>query len=188
MTRGTPIWDSWVTHYDSAGQAQSMVTSFNEGKTVLSLLFDRIELSLQDNDERLAASVVLAGHFPITLPDNFPFRGFVVTSIGKGAKSFGAGAALTVCAGRSTRTFEWPPTSKVIDVSKGGSGEPIETSEFDVQLEMFAGEDFVAVGNPPKFPLAPLTLAIGLHARRPSKEDFILMNLSGIDIMMVSPG
>ena len=187
MKPTTPTWGSWVTHYDLVGQAPTMVASFNDGKTILSLLFDRMELSLQGEDTRLAGSIVLAGHFPITLPDEFPFRGFLLVGMGKGFKSVSASAVLTVSIGRSARTFEWPPTSKIIDVSGGGPGTQIDTNEFDISFECFSGDDHLAIGSPPKFPpIAPLTVGIGLHARRRSVEDTILVGLSNIEIAMLA--
>src|SRR5262249_28266782 len=151
--------------------------SFNPGNTIVSLTFDRMSLSVQGTDKgQLAASIGLAGHFPIALPDEFTLRGFLLVATGTVMKSFDSSAVLTLSIGESGRAFEWPRTSKVVQAG-GTRASGTEPTEFAVIAECFSSDDHSAIGNPPTFPpIPPLTLAIGMHARRRSVEGAVLMS------------
>jgi hypothetical protein len=188
MKAASPTWGSFVTHYDSIGQAPTMVASFNDSKTVVSVLFDRMVLSLQGNDkDKLAGSIGLAGFFPISLPDEFPLRGFVLIARGIILKSSNCSAVLTISLGEGARVLEWPTTSKIVDATPRKSGPQADMQEFRFDAECFSGATHLAIGDPPKFPpIPPLTLAVGMHARRRSTEDSIEMHFDSLDIAMLS--
>ena len=188
MTATTPTWEPWVSHYDSVGQAPTMVAAFSLTKTTVSLLFDRMALSLQGSDKsQLAASIGLAGYFAIALPDEFALRGFLLTAKGKVFKTFDTSAVLTLSIGQSAGVFEWPVTSKIVTVTGGKPTPQTGIQEFDLIAECFSSDDHSAIGNPPTFPpIPPLTIAIGMHARRSSTEGTVLMTLDGIDISMLN--
>lgn len=188
MSAASPTWGRWITDYDSIGQAPTMVANFNGTNTVVSLLFDRMALSLQDNDkDKLAGSIGLAGHFPIALPDEFPLRGFVLVIRGIVLKSPNSSGVLTFSLGASARALEWPTTSRIVDLTPGTSGSELDIQEFRFDAECFSAADHSAVGDPPTFPpIPPLTVAIGMHARRRSTEDSIDMHVDSIDIAMLS--
>lgn len=182
----TPTWEPFVSHYDSVGQAPTMVAAFTLTKTTVALMFDRMALSLQGNNKnQLAASIGLAGHFAIALPDEFALRGFLLTAKGKVFKTFDTSAVLTLSIGQSARVFEWPVTSQIVIVTGGTSTPQTGVQEFDLIVECFSSGDHSAIGNPPTFPpIPPLTISIGMHARRPSTDGTVLMALEGIDISM----
>ena len=165
-----------------------MALAFSPNKTTVSLLFDRMAVSLQDNDKsRLAGSVVLAGALPILLPDEFALRGFLLTAKGKVFKTFDTSAVLTLAIGQSARAFEWPVTSKIVSAGAGMSTTSAEIEEFDLLAECFSSDDHSAIGNPPTFPpIAPLTISIGIHARRRSTEGTVVVTLDGVDISMLN--
>ncbi|MGE0024145.1 MAG: hypothetical protein AB7S70_11015 [Hyphomicrobium sp.] len=181
----TPQWGAWTTHIDSAGQAATMASSFNEGNTALSLLFDKMEISLQGKDQaNRAASVVLAGHYPIAVPDEFNLNGFFLIARGQVSKSPNSSAMLTLSLGDTTRSFEWPRRPKVVDVSTKETANLI--TEFTFDAECFSGDSNLGIGDPPKFgPLSPLTLAIGMYARRNSADEDILFQVSSVDIVIL---
>src|SRR5258707_12738051 len=114
MVDASPTWGKWVTHFDSAGQAETMSTSFNEpSNTIGSILFDRMVISLQGDDQyKLAGSICLAGHFPLVLPDEFPLAGYLLIVRGLVSKSHDASAILTASIGEKAVTQEWPTTGK----------------------------------------------------------------------------
>lgn len=180
-----PQWGAWTTHVDSVGQAPSMASSFNEGHTALSLLFDKMEISLQGPDHtKRAASVTLAGHYPIEVPDEFNLNGFFLIARGQVSKSPNASAILTLSLGDTTRAFEWPRRPRVVDVSTGETTNPV--TEFTFDAECFSGDSHLGVGDPPKFPpLSPLTMAIGMHARRSSVDEDILFQVSSVDLVIL---
>ena len=184
----TPTWEPFVSHYDSVGQAPTMVAAFSLPKTTVSLLFDRMAVSLQGNDKsRLAASIGLAGYFAIALPDEFALRGFLLTARGKVFKTFDTSAVLTLSIGQSARVVEWPMTSKIVTVTGGTPTPQTGVPEFDLLAECFSSDEHLAIGDPPTFPpIPPLTISIGMHARRPSTEGTVLMTLDGIDISMLN--
>jgi hypothetical protein len=177
MADTTPTWKPFVSHVDSTGQASTMEVVFSPDNAVVSLLFDRMTVSLQDNDaSRLAGAAVLAGSFAIALPDEFSLRGFVLTARGKVLKTGDTSAVLTLAVGQSGRVFEWPATSAT----------PGETQDFDLVAECFSSDDHSAVGQPPTFPpIAPLTISIGIHARRRSTQGAVLATLDSVDISML---
>jgi hypothetical protein len=189
MTDASPTWGKWVTHFDSIGQAPTMNTNFNEpSNTIATILFDRMVLSLQGNDQyKLAGSIGLAGHFPLVLPDEFPLAGYLLILRGIVIKSHDASAILTASIGEKAIAQEWPTTGKVVEVGRGGKTEPqSDLQEMSFDISCFTGDQHLAVGQPPKFPPAPpLTLSIGMHARRRSVDASIDMNLDSLDIAML---
>ena len=182
--KALPKWSPFVTHYDSIGQAPSMVVSFDPANTIASLVFDKMEISLQGNDQnKLSGSIGLAGHFALTLPDEIPLRGFVLIARGIVAKSFDSDALLSLTIGDGARVLDWPRTSKVASNGKPENG----TKEFEFDADCFSGDQHLAMGDPPKFPpTAPLTLSVGMHARRRTTEDSLLFQLNSIEIGMLS--
>lgn len=186
MPDTSPTWGDFVTHYDSTGQASTMAAALSPDNTMLTLLFDRMVISLQGEGKQHAASVVLAGHYSLMLPDEFPLAGFQLVARGIVLKSHDANAVLTVSIGERVRTQEWPTIGKLIGPS-GSKGEPpsdIEESQFNA-LCFTAGEHF-ATGDPPVFQaVPPLTIAIAMHARRRSAADSLQMHLESIDISML---
>jgi hypothetical protein len=189
MADASPTWGKWVTHFDSVGQASAMSITFNEpSNTIASILFDRMVLSLQGNDQyKLAGSIGLAGHFPLVLPDEFPLAGYLLIVRGIVSKSHNASAILTASIGEKAFAQEWPTTGKVVEVGGGRKPEPqIDLQEMPFDLTCFTGDQHLAVGQPPKFPPAPpLTLSIGMHARRRSVEGSIEMHVESLDISML---
>lgn len=185
-TAKTPDWGTWVTHYDTAGQMPTVEPWFGVDNTVVSLIFDKMEISLQGPDKnKLAASIGLAGHYPIALPDGFNLRGFILAAHGFVWKSPQSSAILTLSIGDSARTVEWPRHTKVIDVSD--PPQPVENDkEFDYWVECFVGDGHPLTGNPPVYlPIAPVTVTIGMHARRRSTEEDLIFTLDGLEIILV---
>jgi hypothetical protein len=187
MTDASPTWGKWVTHFDSAGQAPTMSTSFNEpSNTIASILFDRMVLSLSNNDQyNLAGSIGLAGHFPLVLPDEFPLAGYLLIVRGIVIKSHDASAILTGSIGEKTFAQEWPRAGRVVEV--GRKPEPqTGPQEIDLVISCFTGDQHLAIGQPPRFPPAPpLTLSLGMQARRSSADASIEMHLDSLDISML---
>lgn len=189
MADASPTWGKWVTHFDSVGQAPTMNTVFNEpSNTIASILFDRMVLSLSNNDQgNLAGSVGLAGHFPLVLPDEFPLAGYLLIVRGIVIKSHDASAILTGSIGEKAFAQEWPRTGRVVEVGGGGKPEPQNgPQECNFVISCFTGDQHLAVGQPPRFPPAPpLTLSLGMHARRRSVDASIEMHLDSLDISML---
>lgn len=186
MADASPTWGKWVTHFDSVGQASTMSTVFNEpSNTIVSILFDRMVLSLSDDNQyNMAGSVGLAGHFPLVLPDEFPLAGYLLIVRGMVIKSHDASAILTGSIGEKAFAHEWPRTRRVIDVG-GGKPEPQNDSQ-EFVISCFTGDQHLAIGQPPKFPPAPpLTLSLGMQARRHSVDASIVMHLDSLDISML---
>lgn len=187
MTDASPAWVKWVTHFDSVDQAEAMNITFNEPtNTIASILFDRMVLSLNNNDQyNLTGSVGLAGHFPIALPDEFPLAGYLLIVRGVVMKTHDASAILTGSIGEKAFAEEWPRTSKVVEVGGGGKSAPqIEPQDFVISC--FTGDQHLAVGQPPIFPPAlPLTLSLGMQARRGSVDALVQMQLEGVDISLL---
>jgi hypothetical protein len=188
MADASPTWGKWVTHFDSVGQAPTMSITFNDPQnTIATIGFDRMVISLVDNDQdKLAGSIGLAGYFPLVLPDEFPLAGYLLIVRGLVTKSHDASAVLTASIGEKTLGQEWPTTAKVVEVG-GGNPEPqSDLQEIDFDITCFTADQHLAVGQPPKFPPAPpLTLSIGMQARRRSVEGSILMQLESLDISML---
>ena len=165
-----------------------MSTSFNEGNTTVAILFDRMVLSLNNSDQyNLAGSVGLAGYFPLVLPDEFPLAGYLLIVRGIVIKSHDASAILTGSIGERAFAQEWPRTGKVVEVGGGGKSEPQnDLQETSFVVTCFTADQHLAVGQPPKFPPAPpLTLSLGMQARRPSVDAAIEMQLDSLDISML---
>jgi hypothetical protein len=187
MANASPTWGKWVVHYDSAGQAPTMALAFSPDNTIASITFDRMIISLQGDDQyKMAGSIGFAGHFPLALPDEFRLDGYLLIARGIVMKSPDASAVLTVSIGERAVTQEWPRTGKVFDVS-GKEPVPVnELEERDITISCFTGDQHLAIGDPPKFPPAPpLTLSIGMHARRRSVEGAMEMHLDALDIVML---
>lgn len=181
-----PDWGSWVTHFDTTGQAASMAASFAPDNTALSLLFDKMEISLQGAGKPLAASIALAGHYPIKLPGEFTLSGVLLIARGIVVKSFDTSAALTLTIGESVRVLEWPRTSKQVDVGGGQNDKPVDLAEHQIEVTCFSGEQHLAMGDPPKWPpFPPLTLSVGMHARRSSEQQDVLFQLTSLDIALL---
>ena len=106
-----------------------MSLAFNEpANTVVSILFDRMVLSLQGNNAySVTSSIALAGHFPLVLPDEFPLAGYLLIARGLVMKTHDASALLTVSIGERAITQEWPTMGKVVEVN-GGKAEPLTIS------------------------------------------------------------
>lgn len=188
MTDTSPNWGTWVTHFDPVDQASTMSISFNEpNNTIASIFFDRMVLSLQGNDQyKMAGSIGLAGHFPLVLPDEFQLAGYLLILRGIVIKSPDASALLTASVGERAIAQEWPTTGKTIQVGGGKSEPPSDLQEMHFDITCFTGDQHLAVGQPPKFPpTPPLTLSIGMQARRRSVEASIEMHLESIDISML---
>jgi hypothetical protein len=189
MTNPSPTWGKWVTHFDSVGQAPTMSTVLNEpSNTIASILFDRMVLSLSNNDQyNLAGSIGLAGHFPLVLPDEFPLVGYLLIVRGIVIKSHDASATLTGSIGEKAFAQEWPRTAEIVEVGGGGKSEPRnDLQETSFVITCFTGDQHLAVGQPPRFPPAPpLTLSLDMQARRPSVDASIQMHLDGLDISML---
>lgn len=187
MADASPTWGNFVTHYDSADQAPTMNIRFDPGNTIASIIFDRMVISLQGDDQyKLTGSIGLAGHFPLTLPDEFPLAGYLLIVRGIVLKSHDASAILTGSIGEKAFAQEWPITSKIIDVDadKAEPQETIEERNFDITC--FTGDQHLAIGQPPKFPPAPpLTLSIGMQARRRSVDASLEMHVESLDISML---
>lgn len=186
MTDASPTWGKWVTHFDSVGQAETMSTAFNPANTVAAILFDRMFLALSNNDQyNLTGSIALAGHFPLVLPDNFPLVGYLLIVRGVVMKTHDASAILTGSIGEKAFAEEWPRTSKVVDVGGDGKSElQIDTRDFIITC--FTGDQHLAVGQPPKFPpAAPLTLSLGMQARRSSVDASVHLQIDAIEISML---
>jgi len=188
MAANSPNWGSWVTHFDSVGQAPTMNLSFNEpSNTIVSIFFDKMVISLQGSDQyKMAASIGLAGHFPLALPDEFPLAGYLLIVRGVVLKSSASSAILTASIGEKVFAEEWPTTGGVVDVD-ADKGEPQEDiAEFSFEISCFSGDQHLAMGQPPVFPpVPPLTLSIGMYARRRSVDASIEMHLEALDIAML---
>jgi hypothetical protein len=145
-------------------------------------------ISLQGNGPRYkpVGSIGLAGHFPITLPDEFPLAGYLLIVRGIVIKSHDASAILTASIGEKAFAQEWPITAKVIDVDadKSEPQDTIEERHFDISC--FAGDQHLAIGQPPIFPPAPpLALSLHMQARRRSVDAAIEMHVESLDISML---
>jgi hypothetical protein len=102
-------------------------------------------------------------------------------------KSPNSSAVLTFSVGASARALEWPATSRIVDPTPGKSGSDVDIQELRFDAECFSAADHPAIGDPPTFPpIPPLTVAIGMHARRRSTEDSLEMHVESIDIAMLS--
>jgi hypothetical protein len=185
MAVASPTWGKWVTHFDSVGQVPTMSTVFNESNTMASIIFDRMVLSLNNNDQyNLAGSVALAGYFPLVLPDEFPLAGYLLIVRGVVIKSHNASAILTGSIGEQSFAQEWPRTGGAVEVGGGKSESQIDQQEFVISC--FTGDQHLAVGQPPRFlPAPPLTISLGMQARRCSTDASIAMHLDGLDISML---
>lgn len=166
-----------------------MSITFNEpSNTIASMLFDRMALSLNNSDQyNLAGSVGLAGYFPPALPDEFPLAGYLLIIRGVIVKSHDASAILTGSIGERAFTQEWPTMGKVVEVGGGEKSQPqIDLQDTSFVITSFTADQHLAVGQPPNFPPAPpLTLSLGMQARRPSVDASIGMQLDSLDISML---
>jgi hypothetical protein len=185
MSKTTPNWGAWVTHYDSTGQAATMALTPSPDNTAMSILFDRMVVSLQGNDpSKRAGSAVLAGHFPIQLPDEFRLSGFLLIVRGIVLRSHDASASLALTLGETARAMEWPRRSKVLDSQSGKEIEALREDE--ILISCFAGQTHLAMGDPPTFPPAPpLTLSLGIHAWRTTAEGSVDIHVDALDITML---
>lgn len=188
MADASPTWGTWVTHVDSAGQAPTMSVAFNQPvNTTGSILFDRMVIALNDTRQyNLAGGIALAGHFPLELPDEFPLAGFLLIVRGQITKSHRASAILTGSIGGRAFARDWPATGPSFVIGDDGKPtlQPLDMQEFVITC--FSDEQHLAVGDPPKFPpMPPVTLSLGLQARRPSSDDTVMLQVDGIDITML---
>lgn len=191
--RAMPDWGAWVSHYDSQDQAKSMAATFSPDKTALSLLFEKMNIDLQGSDAaKLAGSAGFAGHYALTLPDEFPLTGVLLIARGIVTKTYDTGATLTLSLGDAARALQWPREGK--QVAAGSATKPADNqddgtiSQYPFDVELFSGEQHVAMGDPPKWqPVPPITLSIGMHARRSSGEGSILFQLNSIDLVLLAP-
>lgn len=185
MADASPTWGKWVTHFDSIGQAPTMSTAFNDSNTFASIIFDRMVLSLNKNDEdNLAGAVGFAGHFPLVLPDEFPLAGYLLIVQGIVVKSNDASAILTGSIGEKAFAQEWPRTGGIVEVGGGKSEPQVDNQKFAISC--FTVDEHLAVGQPPRFPSAPpLTLSLGMGARRCSVDASIAMQVERLDISIL---
>jgi len=188
MADASPTWGKWVTHFDSVGQAPTMSIMFNEPQnTIATIGFDRMVIALQDNDQyKLAGSIGLAGYFPLVLPDEFPLVGYLLIVRGFVSKSHDASAVLTASIGEKGFAQEWPRTGKIVEVGGGKSEQQSDLQAISFDISCFTGDQHLAVGQPPKFPPAPpLTLSIGMQARRRTADDAVMLQVDSLDISML---
>jgi len=181
-----PEWGNWVTHVDSTNSAASISKALKTANTTAVVLFDRMLLRLQGKAAgSLASSAAFAGHCPIKLPPGFPLNGFGMIVRGSVSKTSGSDAILTMSIGGDTRVHSWPRTSKVINGATKQQLDPVKTYDFD--LTCFSLEQNLAVGNPPTWPaLPPLSLSLGLAARRRTVDEEVLLEISNLEISIFS--
>jgi hypothetical protein len=131
---------------------------------------------------RLGA-VGFAGHFPLVLPDEFPLAGYLLIVQGIVIKSNDASAILTGAIGEKAFAQEWPRTGGIVEA--GGKSEPqIDNQKFAIPC--FTVDEHRAVGQPRRFPPAPpLTLSLGMEARRSSVDASIAMQVERLDILIL---
>ncbi len=187
MPDAAPVWGNWVNHVDSTGQAASIsLTPNTPANTVATILFDRMVLSLSNDDPgNLAGSVGLAGHIPLTLPDEYPLAGYLLLVRGVVIKTFDASALLTGSIGEKGFAQEWPRTAKSVAVGSGDKPGR-ELVQQDFVISCFTADQHAATGDPPTFPpVPPLTLALMMQARRPSIEAAIEFHVDSLDISIL---
>lgn len=188
MTDVSPTWGTWVTKYDSAGQAPTMSVGFNApANTVVTILFDRMVIALNDTKQcNLAAGIGLAGYFPLALPDEFPLAGYLMIVRGQIIKSHRTSAILTGAIGGRAFARDWPATGPSFVVGSDGKPEPQPLDVQEFAITCFSAEQHLAVGDPPKFPpVPPVTVSLGLQARRPSSDDAVMLQVESLDISML---
>jgi hypothetical protein len=79
-----------------------------------------------------------------------------------------------------------PPLLPRKPVAAAGSKPQIDLQQVSFVVTCFSADAHLAVGQPPKFPPAPpLTLSIGMQARRRSVDAAIVMQLDGLDISIL---
>jgi hypothetical protein len=183
---GKPEWGNWVTHVDTTNSAARISEALKAADTIASALFDSMVLRLQGREPgSLAGSTVLAGHSSIKLPAEYPLTGFGMIVRGSVSKTPDTDAILTMSIGGDTRVHSWPRTSRVIDVSTKKEVDPVKTYDFD--LTCFSGESNLAVGNPPTWPaLSPLSLSLGLAARRRTVDEEVLFEVSSLEVLILA--
>ena len=183
---GKPKWENWATHVDTTNSAARIAEALKTADTIASVLFDSMGLRLQGKEPGpLAGSAALAGHTQIKLPPEYPLTGFGLIVRGSVSKTSDSDAILTMSIGGDTRVHSWPRTSRVIDVSTKKEVDPVKTYDFD--LTCFSGESHLAVGNPPTWPaLPPLSLSLGLAARRRTVDEEVLFEISSLEILILA--
>jgi hypothetical protein len=124
---------------------------------------------------------------PLVLPDEFPLAGYPLIVRGFVSKSSDSSAILTGSIGEKAFAQEWPTTGKIVEVGGGGKREPqIDLQQVSFVVTCFSADEHLPVGQPPKFPPAPpLTLSIGMQARRRSVDAAIVMQLDSPDISIL---
>jgi len=165
-----------------------MSISFNQpANTAVSILFDRMVIALNDTKQyNLAGAIGLAGHFPLQLPDEYLFAGCLMIVRGQVTKSHRASAILTGSIGGRAFARDWPATGQSFVVGRDGKPEPQQPEIQDFVITYFSDEQHLAVGDPPKFPpVSPVTLSLGLQARRPSSDDTVMLQVDSVDITML---
>ena len=184
MADASPTWGNWITHVDSVGQAPTMKINFNESKTLVAILFDRMVLSLNDRDpQNLARTIGFAGYFPLTLPDEFPLAGYLLIVRGIVIKSHDTSAILTGSIGEKTFAQEWPRTGGIDHVGGAKSEPQSDIQEFEFVIPCFTPDQHLAIGQPPTFPPAfPLTVLLGMQARRRSIDTAIEVHVDSLEI------
>jgi len=163
-----------------------MAEALKTADTGAAVLFDRMVLTLQGRDPGyLARSAALAGHFPIKLPPEYPLNGFGMIVRGSVSKTPDSDAILTMSIGGDIRVQSWSRTSRVVDVRTKQEVDRVKTYDFD--LTCFSGEANLAVGNPPTWPaLPPLSLSLGLTARRRTVDEELLFEVSSLEFFILA--
>jgi hypothetical protein len=181
-----PEWGEWVSHVDTTNSAKLVSDGLKAAETAATVLFDRMAVELHGNTSKtLAGSVALAGHCPIKLPPEYPLNGFLLIARGDVAKTPDTDATLTISLGGDSQVRTWQRNGRIVDVS---TGKPLNAiTEHSFELTCFSGEANLAVGSPRTWPtLSPLSLSIGISARRRTVDEEISVKLTNIEIVILA--
>ncbi len=205
------VWGGWVVHHDTAGVAAGLSLNAAPDGLTLTMVTPNLTLDLQPDQELpLAASLSFSGHLPVTLPVGIPLAGFRATVSGLLVRSRGTSVVLTFTVGHVADTVCWAPSPRPHvpqppaptdgtspadvddDDAPTGLADGILDLETSFDLPCFTPDRQIPavtpdpMSDPPAAePHPPLPIAIGIHVRRWTPDDAVLINISTIDLQVL---
>jgi hypothetical protein len=186
ITVTKPNWGEWTSHVDTTNSSQFVSEGLKTAEMGAVVLFNSMAVELRGNScEALAGSAVLAGHCPIKLPPEFPLNGFLLIARGDVVKMPDTDAVLTMTLGEGSYVHTWHRDSRIIDRDTGETVNQVTEDSFD--LTCFSFQSHLGVGNPPIWPaLPPLSVSLGISARRRTVDEEILVQVSNIELVILA--
>jgi hypothetical protein len=170
MTADAPAWGQWTTFYDSAGQVSNMARDDTEDGRVVTFTMENMKMDVGgDQDAPFARAMGLSGSLSVSMPDDYPLKGFVLIVRGSLVKSNHSEAAVSCSIGHSTKSIEWPPASGPKDL-------------LDFEIRCFL-PDSSPQGVIPQLP--PLPITISTQIRRRFVDDVAMMRIVDFEVLIV---